>query len=107
MSDNQHTPVPWDTEPTAGHDRHGQSAIYGEDGKDIAIVYDGQANAEFIVRACNSHDDLLAALKGAENCLRWASQESTGRVKAEIVNGWIHHADQAHAAVAKANGETQ
>ncbi len=44
---------------------------------------------------------LIAALKAAESTIRWAAQESAGRVKAEIVGGWLHHADQARAALAK------
>ena len=53
--------------------------------------------------------DLLAALEEAERVIRWAVQESAGRVKAEIVGGWKHHADKARAAIEKAkkggNGE--
>ena len=30
-----------------------------------------RSNAEFIVRACNSHDDLVAALEDAINTLEW------------------------------------
>ena len=58
------------------------------------------ANAALIAAA----PDLLAALKEAETVIRWAAQESAGRVKAEVVGGWIHHADKARAAVAKAEG---
>jgi len=46
-----HTPGPWDTQPTAGHETHGQSAVYDANGKDIAIVYDGDANARLISAA--------------------------------------------------------
>lgn len=45
--------------------------------------------------------DLLTALEEAERVIRWAAQEAAGRVKAEIVGGWIHHADKARAAIAK------
>lgn len=40
-------------------------------GFDIAHLYgaDAEANAEFIVRACNSHDQLVAALKDAKALL--------------------------------------
>ncbi len=31
-----------------------------------------KANAEFIVRACNSHDELLEALKNAKSALHWS-----------------------------------
>src|SRR5438552_8119792 len=42
----------WQSQHTAGHDTHGQTAIYAEaDGKTIAIVYDGKANACLIAAA--------------------------------------------------------
>jgi hypothetical protein len=47
---------------------------------------------------------LKEALREAENCLRWAAQEANGRVKREIVGGWLHHADKARAAIVKATG---
>ena len=52
------TPRPWCSKPTAGHDRHGQTAIYPEaDGGAVAIVYNGDGDAALIVRAVNSHFD--------------------------------------------------
>lgn len=47
--------------------------------------------------------ELLEALGEAESVIRYAAQESVGRVKAEIVGGWLHHANKARAAIAKAN----
>ena len=52
---SEHSPLPWRTVPS-------WNDIYAADGRSIADV-DGSANAEFIVRCVNSHDDLLAALK--------------------------------------------
>ena len=58
----KHTPGPWKT-------KHGLS-IRAPDDKELAemirdwdIAFEAQANAEFIVRACNSHYELLEALK--------------------------------------------
>jgi len=48
--------------------------------------------------------ELLAALQDAEKTLRWAAQRSAGRVAAEVVGGWLYHADNARAAIAKAEG---
>lgn len=56
------------------------------------------ANAKLIAAA----PDLLAAIQEAETCLRWAAQEAQGKVKAKIVGGWLHHADKAKNAIAKA-----
>ena len=69
--------------------------------EDMAGEY-ATANAETLLDAA---PDLIAALEEAERALRWAAQESKGRVKAEIVGGWLHHADAARAAIAKARGE--
>jgi hypothetical protein len=47
-----HTPKQWISGHTAGHSTHGQSAVYDEQtGRDIAIVYDGQAHARLIAAA--------------------------------------------------------
>jgi hypothetical protein len=43
---------------------------------------------------------LLDALAEAERVIRWAAQESTGKVKAELVRGWLHHADKIRAIIA-------
>ena len=62
-----HTPTPWITEPHgdttalySGRDRdhHGLRLMNLDDG-DMNF----EANAAFIVRACNSHDELVAACK--------------------------------------------
>lgn len=55
----------WYARPTAGHETHGQCAIYSDEGRTLALTYDdpGCARAAFIVRACNVHDDLVAALQ--------------------------------------------
>ena len=61
---SEHTPTPWKYD-ILDDDNFGISAGW----TDIATVYNrddsptDKANAEFIVRACNSHGDLLAALK--------------------------------------------
>lgn len=43
--------------------------------------------------------DLMVLLKEAEATLRWAVQEAKGKVKAEIVGGWLHHADKIQKAI--------
>lgn len=46
--------------------------------------------------------ELLEALRDAEKTLRWAAQRATRRVNAEVVGGWLYHADKAHDVIAKA-----
>ena len=56
----EHTPLPWYAPKT---DRS-QGLVYQEKtGANIAVTYQGQQDAEFIERACNSYYDLLAALE--------------------------------------------
>lgn len=50
---------------------------------------------------------LLDELREAANVIRWAAQESSGRVRAEVVGGWVHHATKIEAAIAKAEGRAE
>lgn len=50
----KHTPTPW----KVGSD----SSIYGDEGHYFVATTQKRSDAEFIVRAVNSHDDLLQAL---------------------------------------------
>ena len=52
----------WYHKGTAGHETHGQSAVYDEQGKTIALVYDGASHAALITKAVNNHEALIAAL---------------------------------------------
>ena len=48
----QHAPGPWYARPSAGNDIHGQSIVASEStGKSIAVVYDGNADAQLIATA--------------------------------------------------------
>jgi hypothetical protein len=63
----QHTPTPWKTETPKGWEQKGLTAIWS-DGVMVATcgrqgTQEQQDNAAFIVRACNSHDALVAALE--------------------------------------------
>ena len=64
----QHTPTPWIDEtasnPLSSTDgRHYiWSDMDNENDKCVAIVPD-EANAAFIVRACNAHDELVATMR--------------------------------------------
>jgi hypothetical protein len=64
MSADEVSPLPWhfDGGPT-------QTTVYAADGKPIIYAYFWPGDAAFIVRACNAHDAMLAALKNVEASL--------------------------------------
>lgn len=78
MSDTKHTPGPWQV----SHIRSVVGTIiWRNDGNEdntgharICRNVTNPADAEFIVRACNSHDQLVAALQAAREALN-----NTGR----------------------------
>lgn len=91
-----HTPGPWRADgSTVKAVSHGQwFKIARADG--LRYTQSGnEANAEFIVRACNSHEELLAALESAE--IRIKALSPAGYVAPEL---WT-----IRATVAKAKGE--
>ena len=92
MNETKHTPGPWRaTPPALRHEKHGQSVVYAEaDGKDVAVIYDGRANARLIAAA----PELLAACKAIA-----ALMDGQGRANMPEVAG------QARAAIAKATVE--
>jgi plasmid maintenance system antidote protein VapI len=49
--------------------------------------------------------EMLESLQTAWDVLCWAAQESTDRVKKEVVGGWIHHALKINSVIAKAEGQ--
>jgi hypothetical protein len=77
MADTQHTPTPWSigglsSNPGEGHVIESDSAdrtiawtanSYCTANDEEYISQEDEANAEFIVRACNSHDALLRAIQ--------------------------------------------
>lgn len=63
------------------HDDVYEKSVKDADGHPIAIVTaiygtDGEANAAFIVQACNAHDDLVDALRMARTVLEGAIHPS-------------------------------
>lgn len=75
MSEATHTPTPWTIEPSDGESQGEWHywAIKGERGNIATIgaasqrgpidMESNQANAAFVVRAANAHDDLVHALR--------------------------------------------
>ena len=80
---------------------HGDYGVIDQSGRVIAPEL-SKDEAEFLVLTVNSHYNLLDALREAEKVIIYAAQESRGRVKAEIVNGWIHHSTLIAAAISDA-----
>lgn len=93
----KHTPLPWKAEEGAargawimGADECWSALACGDDDR-TAI-----ANTGFIVRACNSHYDLLVALKDCRNAM-YADNPA---------DGWAEIISAADAAIAKAEGRS-
>lgn len=67
----KHTPTPWGKTYIAHQDGKGGSSYYKVDGAQRSICRtvdqlagpQDEANIDFIVRACNTHDEMLSALK--------------------------------------------
>lgn len=96
-----HTPTPWYVQPFA----RGMPEIRAANGAEIAEIFpfnfdadDPQtmANARYIVRACNAHDELVAALESAMAVLCGDEMNKSSLIKA-LTEG--------RAALAKAKGE--
>ena len=68
----------------------------------IALAVGDEAGPDKMIQRYNDWPALLEALERAERVIRWAAQEAAGRVKSEIVGGWLHHADAARAAIKQA-----
>jgi hypothetical protein len=82
---DKHTPVPW-VNP------NGSVTVKGPDGGKIADMsgasYDvpmQEANAAFIVLACNNHDSLLAALDATRGIVAWAKDHGADRAATEAI----------------------
>lgn len=98
----KHTPVPW----SINHDIHAKSICRDEPFTDIAVCFgsegqrstpssdEGDSNAEFIVLACNAHEDVVKAL---EAFFEWYDKPS---VDGELVLA----SELLRAALAKARG---
>lgn len=80
MTQSKHTPYPfngplnckshtmlvdgtWATGIYDGYDE-GVAVVYGDEDVERIDFGNSRGKAEFIVRACNAHDDLVAALEG-------------------------------------------
>jgi hypothetical protein len=79
MTEIKHTPTPWfflkngpDYAISATKSRIARfSDIFATQPHSEAQYEEAEANAEFIVRACNAHDDLVAALELSKSFIRY------------------------------------
>jgi hypothetical protein len=104
----QHSPLPWFTGKRFGGNRVSQLKIYSgnllvaQASLMLTVEPDSdghspEANADLIVRACNSHADLVAALIEARDWLKYLGAFNPNRLPGS--------ADRIDNAIAKANGE--
>lgn len=100
----KHTPTPWEvTEPMEDYHEFDTPFGYRRENGDWSTVgwarcasrESTQANAEFIVRSVNAHDDLLAACRAFVN---WYNVDST-----EFNSDTVY--EMARAAIAKAEAQ--
>lgn len=108
----EHTPGPWVHDAVTG-------SIHDSDNRFVAVTWapnpdgvptnfpDAQANADYICRACNAHDDLLAACEAIRDGDRLFELAAAFRAHpAEPpVNLLDKHFPELRAAIARAKGE--
>ena len=106
MAAPKHTPTPWN---------YSSGMVWAGRGEEIAVARaarddeatspcERDANAEFIVRACNAHDELLEALRSivvdADRLIAETPRHALSQPYTVLL-------DQARAAIAKATTETK
>ncbi len=108
MTKSKHTPTPWTLDTHKYTDDGNKCRTFVIHGKDYAIGRiqgpfavigkdaEKEANAAFIVRACNAHDELVRALETAETYFNEYAAETPASAHT------LHHV---RAALAKAKGE--
>ena len=102
METPKHTPGPWAVDSDTGHDYVLAPPLDENEGGATIICRMGlesDANAEYIVRACNNHDDLLEALRSivvdADRLIAETPRHALSQPYTVLL-------DQARAAIAKA-----
>lgn len=104
-------------------DASATEAFINSDGDDVAYIgrlttaWDGRGfrtdkpldddEWQRLINLVAAAPGLLDELREAANVIRWAAQESSGRVRAEVVGGCVYHATKIEAAIAKAEGRAE
>jgi hypothetical protein len=97
----KHTPTPWEASGTMPATDRKRASItigrfVGTDYRAVLAVYgdteeQADAEADFVLRACNSHHNLLAACKKAQRPRELLTAEELGerlRVRPDTVRAW-------------------
>ena len=97
---SKHTPGTWEMSKHGTPAYHPQFGVYAASASDHVIVTgkNAEADAEFIVRACNAHDELLAALK---RTLARLKSHTASIETCDLPSGTELAIDEACAAIAK------
>jgi hypothetical protein len=95
----QHTPTPWHVnkdDPAAIFNSMG-GYVTRIDGNAVQTRAAIEANAAHIVRCVNAHDELVAALNTAVQCMELEAR----MINPSAAEAWAHPIKQARAALAK------
>lgn len=98
----KHTPTPWKAakSPCIDKGRENEWEIHwSDDGECVAEVVHGEYAAKFIVRACNAHDELVAALE------KFIEAVSDTEMLAKDEQWFINELENARHALREARGE--
>lgn len=110
---SKHTPTPWSigiTNNGADHINVWMGIVHvASVMKFVPTGESAEANAEFIVRACNSHDELVEALEAQEAAEKWiAENDETDPFFEPTYTNMLEAARMLRkAAIAKATGASQ
>lgn len=97
----KHTPTPWHTQRGSIVGNGEQVAIVGNEGQ-VLISDRNIADAAFIVRACNTHDELADAISDYKNAKEaYNARDCSNR----LFDAMCFAYDRMIAALAKARGE--
>lgn len=108
----EHTPTPW--EDVIKEDKYGQELliVHGTDDEYSEVIcgaFSNPANAAFIVKACNLHDELVEALKDLLELHEDATDNRKRKTFAEegIEDYYARVEKQARSALAKARSVSE